>query len=98
MVDLPENLFALPFRDGLHHLFQNVGGGGADQVADGVGGDASGGRGDGLVENRERVAHGAVAGFGQEGESIVVGFDFFARDQVAELGDDGVELYGAETE
>ncbi len=82
----------------MHHLFENVGGRGADQIANGVGGDASAGGSDGLVENRERVAHGAVAGFGEQGESIVVGFDVFARDQVAQLGDDGVELDGAKTE
>ena len=53
---------------------------------------------DGLIEDGERVAHGTVAGFGEQGEGVVVGFDFFARDQVAQLGDDGVELDGAKAE
>ena len=35
-------------------------------------------RGDGLIEDGESVAHGAVAGFGEQGESVVIGFDFFA--------------------
>ena len=92
VVDLAEDFFARPSRNRLHHLFENVGGSGADQVADGVSGDASAGGGDGLVEDRECVAHGAVAGFGEQGESVVIGFDFFAGDQVAQLADDVVEL------
>ena len=98
VVDLTRISSLRLFGHRLHHLFENVGGSGADQVADGVSGDASAGGGNGLIENRERVAHGAVAGFGEQRESVVVGFDFFAGDQVAQLGDDGVELDGAKTE
>ena len=98
VIDLAENFFASAFGHGLHYLFENVRGRGTDQIAHGVGGDFSARGGDGLVENGERVAHGAVAGFGEQGESIVVGFDFFAGDQVAQLGDDGVEFDGAKAE
>ena len=88
----------VPLGDGLHHLFENVSGRGADQIANRVGSDFSAGGSNGLIEDGERVAHGTVAGFGEQGESVVVGFDVFARDQIAKLGDDGVELDGAETE
>jgi hypothetical protein len=54
--------------------------------------------GDGLVHDGERVAHGAVAGFGEQGERGVVGDDdLFARDHL-QLADDVVELYGVEAE
>ena len=86
MVDLAKNFFALAFRDGLHHLFENVRGRGADQVADRIGGESFVRRGDGLVEDRKRVAHGAVTGFGEQGEGIVVRFDLFAGDEIAQLG------------
>ena len=98
VVDLTEDFFAAAFGNRLHHLFENVGGSGADQVADGVSGDASAGGGNGLIEDGERIAHGAVTGFGEQGESVIIGFDFFAGDQVTQLGDDGVELDGAKTE
>ena len=97
VVDLAEDFFAAAFGNRLHHLFEDVGGSGADQVADRVGGDASAGGGDGLVEDGESVAHGAVAGFGEQGESVIIGFDFFAGDEVAQLGDDGVKFDGAKT-
>jgi hypothetical protein len=61
-------------------------------------GDLTRGGGDRLIENRERIAHGAVAGLGQQGESIVIGFNVFAADQIAQLADDVVELDGAKTE
>ena len=98
MVDLAENIFAAAFGHGLHHLLENVSGGGANEIANGVGGDASAGGGDGLVENRERIAHGTVAGFGEQGESVVVSFNVFARDQVAQLRHDGFKLHGAKAE
>src|SRR5580658_476383 len=98
VVNLAENIFAPAFRHCLHHLFQNVRGRGADQIADRVGRDASAGGSDGLVENRQRIAHGAVAGFGEQGESVVIGLNVFAGDQVTQLGDDGVELHGTEAE
>ena len=98
VVDLAKNFVACATGHGLHDFFENVRGGGADQVAHGVGGEPSAGGSNGLIENGERVAHGAVAGFGEQGESVVVGFDVFARHQVAKLADDGVELHGAETE
>ena len=98
VVNLTEDFFAAAFGNRLHHLFENVGGSGADQVADRVSGDASAGGGNGLIEDGERIAHGAVAGFGEQRESVIVGFDFFAGDQVAQLGDDVVELDGAKTE
>jgi hypothetical protein len=82
----------------LHDFFENMSGRRADEIAYRVGGELSAGGSDGLIEDGERVAHGAVAGFGQQGESVVVGFDVFARDEIAKLGDDGVELHGAETE
>ena len=82
----------------MHHLLEDVSRSSADEIANRVGGDTSAGGSDGLVENREGVAHGAVAGFGQQCEGVIVGFDFLAGDQVAELGDDGVELDGAKTE
>src|SRR5207245_2752459 len=98
VVDLAEDFFTPAFGYGLHHLFKNVSGGGAHQVTDRVGGNFSAGGGNGLVEDGEGVAHGAVAGFGEQGQRIVVGFDFFSCDQVAQLGDDGIELDGAEAE
>ena len=51
-----------------------------------------------MIEDGERVAHGAVAGFGEERESVVVGLDFFARDKIAELADDVVKLDCAKAE
>ena len=98
MVDLAQDFFALPLRHCLHHLFENVRRRGADQIADRIGGKLSARGSDRLIEDRERVAHGAVAGFGKQGEGIVVGFDLFARDQIAQLADDVVELDRAKAE
>ena len=71
---------------------------GADQIAHGISGELSAGRRNRLIENRQRVAHGAVAGFGQQSQSIVIGFDLFSPDQIAQLADDVVELHRAKTE
>ena len=67
MIDLAKNFFASAFGHGLHHLFEDVSGRGANQVADGVGGNLSTRGSDGLIENGESVAHGAVASFGEQG-------------------------------
>src|SRR5579864_5405964 len=98
MINLAKNFFAPSIGDGVHDLFEDVSRGGADQIANGIGGDFSTGGCDCLIENGKRVAHGAVAGFGEKGEGIVVRFDFFAGNQVAQLGDDGVEFDGAKAE
>ncbi len=41
--------------------------------------------GDGLVHDAERVAHGAVAGFGEQGERGFVGVDAFVLGDAAQL-------------
>src|SRR5579862_1255424 len=61
MVDLPQNLFAGAASYRLHHLFQNVGRRGAHKIAYRIGGYFTFAAGDRLIENRERIAHGAVA-------------------------------------
>ena len=75
----------------------------AHEGADFVGGERgyttfNGRRGDGLVHDGERVAHGAVAGFGEEGEGRVVRGDVFGGGDGAELADDVVELDGVKAE
>ncbi len=57
-----------------------------------------GGGSDGLVEDRKRVAQRAVARFGEQSESVVVGGDLLFRHDVAELPHDVFELNRAKTE
>ena len=78
-------------------------GDGAHEVADLVGlqdgAAVFDGRGcDGLIHDGERVAHGAVTGFGEQGESCVFSDDFFVLGDGFELGEDVVELDGVEAE
>ena len=75
-----------------------AGGGRSDELADGLGGEAVGGGGDGLVENGERVAHRAVARFGKQGERVFVGFELLAPRSGRELAQDVFEADGAKTE
>ena len=51
-----------------------------------------------MIQDGQSVAHGAVAGFGQQGESVLVGFDFFPRRQGRAAGHDLLEPHGAKTE
>jgi len=55
-------------------------------------------RGDGLVENGERVAHGTVPSFGDQGQRVLIGFDFFARGEIAQLSKDFFETDGTKAE
>ncbi len=57
---------------------------------------ADGCAGDGLVHDGERVAHGAVAGLGQQGECGLVGIQLFVGRDRAQLPEDVVEAYGVE--
>ena len=59
---------------------------------------AHGRRGDGLVHDGERVAHGAVAGLGEQGERGVVGVDAFCVGDGAQLAEDVDQLDGVEAE
>ena len=54
--------------------------------------------GDGLVHDGERVAHGAVAGFGEQRERGVIGGDVFGGGDGAQLAEDVVELDGVKAE
>ena len=78
-VDQHENFLARTIGDGLHHGFKGARWRGTDQVADRIEREMTGHGSDGLIENRERIAHGAIAGFGEQSERIVVGGDFFLR-------------------
>ena len=60
--------------------------------------DLDGSRGDGLVHDGKRVAHGAVAGFGEQGECVVFGGDLFVIGDLRELGENVVELDGVKAE
>ncbi len=57
-----------------------------------------GSRGDGLIHDGECVAHGAVAGLGEEREGGVVGLDAFRVGDGAELAENVDELDGVERE
>ena len=59
-----QDLLAGAFRDRLHHGFESAGRGSTDQAAHGVESEMFSCRGNRLIENRKRVTHGAVAGFG----------------------------------
>ncbi len=54
--------------------------------------------GDGLVHDAERVAHAAVAGFGEQVEGGGVGEDVFVEGDLLELAEDVVELDGVKAE
>ena len=54
--------------------------------------------GDGLVHDGERIAHGAVAGLGEQRERGFVRGDAFGGGDGAELGHDVVQLDGVEAE
>src|ERR1700733_6244429 len=98
MIDLAEDLFAAALRNGLHHLLENVRGSGSNEVTNRFCGKAVSRGGNGLIEDGGSIAHGSVAGFGEEGESVVIGLDFFAGNEVAELGNDVIELDRTKTE
>src|SRR5579871_1750958 len=51
MVDLAQDFVALAVRDCLHDLLKDVRWRGSDEVADGIGSDLIGGRGDRLVQD-----------------------------------------------
>ena len=55
-------------------------------------------RSDGLIHDGEGIAHGAVAGFGEQGEGGVVDVELFLGGDGAELADDVVELDGVKAE
>ena len=78
--------------DGAHQL-ANLGG-----VEAGVAGSSVWRGGDGLVHDGEGVAHGAVAGLGEQGEGGIVGEDAFGGGDGAELAEDVGELDGVEAE
>ena len=84
--------------DRLHHLFEDVSGSGAYKIPHGIGSEFLCRRRDRLIEDGERVAHGAVAGFGKQSKGIIIRFDFFPRYQVAQLANDVVELDRAKAE
>ena len=58
---------------------------------------ADGCAGDGLVHDGERVAHGAVAGLGEQGERGLVGVELFVVGDRAQLREDVVEAHGVES-
>ncbi len=89
--------------DGLEDAFEDGVGDGAHELADLGGVEAgaaieNGRAGDGLVHDAEGVAHGAVAGFGEECEGAFVGIDAFVFGDAAELAEDVGELDGVEGE
>src|ERR1700722_3822543 len=98
MVNLPKHVFAGAASDGLHYFLKNVRGRGANQATYGICGQSSAAGRDGLVEDRQRVAHGTIACLSQQGERIIIGLKVFAADKIAQLFDDGIKLYGAKTE
>ncbi len=77
--------------DRAHELANLRGGEDGAIVFDGRGGD-------GLIHDGERIAHGAVAGFGKQGERGVFGGDFFLPGNHLELGEDVVEFDGVKAE
>ena len=64
MINVAEDFFRPAFGNGLHHLLENVGGRRSDQIPHRVGRDLICAGRDGLVEDGEGIAHGAVAGLG----------------------------------
>jgi hypothetical protein len=89
--------------DGLEDLLVDDVGDRAHELADLRGIElrmaGDGGRGgDGLVHDGEGVAHGAVAGLGEQREGGVVRGDGLGGGDEAELADDVVELDGVEAE
>ena len=85
-------------RDGVHHVFEDVGTDRADQSAHHIGAERVAATGDGLIHDAEGVAHGAVAGFGQHGERVVVGGYALLLGDVAQLADDVVKADGVKAE
>ena len=67
-------------------------------MANGIGGQAVSAGRYGLVENGERVAHGTVPSFGDQGQRVLIGFDFFARGEIAQLSKDFFETDGTKAE
>ncbi len=98
MVNLPQHFVACAPSDRLHHFLENVRGCGPHKITHRIRRDPSRRGCNRLVENRQRIAHGAVPGFGQEGESIVIGLDLFASHKIAQLSHDVVKLHRPETE
>ncbi len=89
--------------DSLQDAFKDGIGDGAHKLADLGGVEAgaaieNGRAGDGLVHDAEGVAHGAVAGFGEEREGAFVGVDAFVLGDAAEFAEDVGELDGVEGE
>ncbi len=87
--------FKQAFEDGVGHC--------AHELANLLGGENwmarfDRGGGDGLVHDGERVAHGAVAGFSEQGEGGVLGGDLLLGGNHLQLGENVVEFDGVKTE
>src|SRR6266849_3679616 len=66
-------------------FFQHIAGNGAHQLLHHFSSQGIAAAGDGLVHDGERIAHGTVAGLGQQGDSIAVGLDLFLFGDGGEL-------------
>ena len=94
---------ALPLADEFQHAFKDSVGHGSHQLADFFAVELGlafhqGCAGDGLVHDGERIAHGAITGFGQQGQRLRISQDSFLERNLRQLGHDVVELDGVEAE
>ena len=55
-------------------------------------------RGDCLVQDRERIAHGAIAGFGEQRQRIIIGRNVLPSGKLLELPQDLLKSYRSEAE
>ncbi len=81
-----------------HDLFEHGGIDGADQFANRGGGERRAAAGNGLVHDGKRVAHGAVASFGEQGERVVIDGEMFLLGDAAQLLDDVQKTHGMKAE
>src|SRR5579863_9433527 len=97
-VHQPQNLFARTPGYRLHHFLEHRGRRGANQLPYRIGSEAPIARGDGLIQNRERVAYRTIPGLGQQCERILVGFDILTTSELFQLSENRLKAHRPKTE
>ena len=82
----------------VHYPLQHFGGNIAHQAAHHIGRKGVSAAGDCLVHDAEGVAHGAIAGFGQHGQRVLVDGEVFGLADLAQVVDDLVKAYRVKAE
>ena len=91
-VEQPKGVFTRAAGHGPHQLFKNLRAHRANQPQHQLSGEGRATAGDGLVHDGKCIAHGAVPGFGQHGQCVIISLNVFFFADGAKLGNDVIKL------